>query len=339
VFLGKIRTWAAAVPDGSFLGKVRRRLSRKKWIWDDAKNAYAPNHFKLYWETLTPVADYQRQLMFGKGNRNIQEFFLDIARQYFPDGNIRCCMLGCTETGGPEAYFMKSGLFKKIDVFDIAKGLIERKQEKILREGAGGISYFHVNLNRHLFERSTYEMAFSWGTIHHIENLEHLFKQVQQALAPGGVFIARDFVGPNRIQFTEKQLNLANSLLKCIPDPYRRRVDGSLKNKEVRVSERRSKRYDPSEAVRSSDILSAMKEYFTFDSFRETGGALLHPLLNGIANNFEKDERGKEILEALIEIEKTLTKSKLLPSDYVFFVARPRELADKKTSGICKSPV
>jgi SAM-dependent methyltransferase len=325
VFLDKIRTWAAAIPDGSFLGKVRRRLSRKRWIWDDAKNAYAPNKFKLYWETLTPVADYQRQLMSGKETRNIQEFFLDIVRRYFPDGNIRCCMLGCTEWGGPEAYFMKSGLFKKIDVFDIAKGLIERKRESVLREGTEGINYFHVNLNKHLFEHSAYEMAFSWGTIHHIENLEHLFNQVRQTLAPEGVFIARDFVGPNRIQFTEKQLNLANSLLKCIPDPYRRRADGSLKNKETRVSERRSKRYDPSEAVRSSHIVSAMKKFFIFDSFRETGGALLHPLLNGIASNFEKDERGKEILDALIEIEKTLTKSKLLPSDYVFLIARPKK--------------
>jgi len=235
-------------------------------------------------------------------------------------------MLGCTETGGPETYFMKSSLFQKIDVFDIAKGLIERKQEGIRREGAGGIHYFHTNLNRHLFERSAYDMAFSWGTIHHIENLEHLFQQVQQALAPGGVFIVRDFVGLNRIQFTEKQLNLANSLLKCIPDPYRRKADGSLKNREVCVSERRIKRYDPSEAVRSSHIVPTMKEYFTFDSFCETGGALLHPLLNGIANNFEKDARGKEILDALIEVEKTLTKSKLLPSDYVFLVARPKEV-------------
>ena len=68
-----------------------------------------------------------------------------------------------------------------------------------------------------------------------------------------------------------------------------------------------------------------MKDYFTFDSYCETGGALLSPLLDGIANNYEKDERGKEILHALIEIEKTLTKSKLLPSDYIFLIARPKE--------------
>ena len=325
MFLSTIKRCVAAIQDGSFLGKIRRRLFGNRWIWDDAGNAYAPKKFKLYWETLAPVAEYQRKLMSGGETGNIQEFFLDIARSYFPDGNIRCCMLGCTEWGGPEAYFMKSGLFKKIEVFDIARGLIERKQEGILREGADGIRYFHVNLNKHFFERSTYDMVFSWGTIHHIENLEHLFQQLRQALAPGGVFIARDFVGPNRIQFTEKQLDLANSLLKCIPEPYRRRADGSLKNKEVRVSEHRSKRYDPSEAVRSGHIVRTMKEYFTFDSFRETGGALLHPLLNGIANNFEKDERGKEILDALIELEKTLTKSRLLPSDYVFLIARPKE--------------
>ncbi|MBN2241876.1 MAG: class I SAM-dependent methyltransferase [Acidobacteria bacterium] len=325
MLLGKIRAWAEATPDRSFIGRVRRRLSGNGWIWDDAKSVYAPGNFKLYWETLAAVENYQRLLMSGNRDLKIQQYILDTLRGYFPGGNLRCCMLGCTETGGPETYFMKSGLFTKIDVFDIAEGLIEKKRAQSRGEDFDGIEYCRTNLNRHTFEPSSYDVAYSWGTVHHIENLEHLFSQVRQALIPGGVFILRDFVGPDRIRFTDRQLALANALLECIPASYRRRADGSLKNREVRVSERRSKRYDPSEAVRSSRILTVMKNHFTFDIFRETGGALLHPLLNGIAGNFEKDERGAEILGALVEIETTLTKSGLLPSDYVFLIARPKE--------------
>lgn len=322
---GKIHSLAASIKDRSFLGKVRRYLFGNKWIWNDAQSIYAPNNFKLYWETLVPVAQYQIKQMFGEENLNIHKHILDSIRKYFPIGNLRCCLLGCLETGGPENSFIKSGLFKKIDVFDIAESLIERKKERISREGVQGINYFHTNLNRHIFEPSAYDVVFSWGTIHHIENLEHLFQQIQRALSPGGILIAREYSGPDRLQLTDEQLALANTLLKCIPEHYRRKADGSIKNRENRISESRRKRYDPSEAVRSSRIVSTMKDYFTFDSFCETGGALLHPLLNGIANNFEKDERGKEILDVLIEIEKTLTKSKLLPSDYIFLIARPKE--------------
>ena len=122
VVLGRIRTWAAAIPEGSFLGKVCRRLSGHGSIWDDATRVYAPNNFKLYWETLPRVAGYQTEQITGSRQLNIHEFLLDEMRRYFPDGNIRCCMLGCTETGGPETYFIKSGLFKKIDIFVIRQG-------------------------------------------------------------------------------------------------------------------------------------------------------------------------------------------------------------------------
>jgi len=339
MFLRKISALAAPVNDRSLLGKARRYLFGNKWIWNEASNIYAPKNFKLYWETLDAVAAYQINQMTGNETLNVHKYILDSIRNYLPHGNLRGCFLGCLEAGGPEYSYMKSGLFEKIDVFDIAKDLIERKQEKIRQEGIAGINYFHANLNSHIFEPSAYDLVFSWGTIHHIENLEHLFKQIQQALAPGGILIVREYSGPNRLQFTDEQLILVNALLKCIPDTYRRRQDGSIKNREKRISESRCKRYDPSEAVRSGHVVSTIKDCFTFHSFRETGGALLSPLLNGIANNFEKDDRGKEILAALIEIEKILTKSKLLPSDYIFLIARPKQAMQPEDFSISEQDI
>ena len=65
-----------------------------------------------------------------------------------------------------------------------------------------------------------------------------------------------------------------------------------------------------------------LENYLEIVLFRPTGGTLLLPLLNGIAGNFETDEEGGCLLGALIELEKILINRKLLPSDYVFVVAK-----------------
>ncbi len=56
--------------------------------------------------------------------------------------------------------------------------------------------------------------------------------------------------------------------------------------------------------------------------------SLLHPLLNGIAGNFEKDDRGESILETLIKIENLLIENGLLESDYIFYVAQKKLSTD-----------
>jgi SAM-dependent methyltransferase len=324
VLTSKIRTCLTALRDGNLLEKARGYFSRRKWIWDDARSVYAPDDFKLYWETLLPVADYQRSMITGDRDLDPLQYAVRLVGSRFPGGNLRGCMLGCNE-GMPEIQFLDSGLFESVEVHDIAGGLLEKQRHRIRELGIESIRYIRADLNRHMFEPSVYDVVFSWGTIHHVADLDHLFTQVRRALKPGGMLIARDYVGPSRLQFTDRQLAVANVLLKCIPEKYRRTANGSAKIREVRMSEGHYRRTDPSEAASSQDLLAIMRKRFTFDLFRETGGALLHPLLNGIAGNFEKDGQGMRILESLIEIEKNLTEGGLLPSDYVFLVASPKE--------------
>ncbi|MDF1558234.1 MAG: hypothetical protein P1P80_08690 [ANME-2 cluster archaeon] len=79
---------------------------------------------------------------------------------------------------------------------------------------------------------------------------------------------------------------------------------------------------DPSEAVRSEEILSIIREKLNVIHFANTGGTILNPFLNGIASNFEKDQCGEALLKTVIIFEKILVEKKVIHSDYVVCIAK-----------------
>jgi hypothetical protein len=79
---------------------------------------------------------------------------------------------------------------------------------------------------------------------------------------------------------------------------------------------------DPSEAVRSEDIMAVLHKELEVIYYKNTGGTLLQPVVDGIAANFEIVPGGREVLQELIEMEKKLMAEGAIPSDYMFCVAK-----------------
>jgi hypothetical protein len=48
------------------------------------------------------------------------------------------------------------------------------------------------------------------------------------------------------------------------------------------------------------------------------------PLLNNIASNFEQDPEGEAMLRIVIMLERMLIENNILPSDYVFCMAKKK---------------
>ena len=80
---------------------------------------------------------------------------------------------------------------------------------------------------------------------------------------------------------------------------------------------------DPSEAVRSADILPLLHRYFEIVEYKPLGGAILQFLLANIAGNF-LDELGQQLLQMLFVIEDVLMVSGDLGSDFAYIVASPK---------------
>jgi 2-polyprenyl-3-methyl-5-hydroxy-6-metoxy-1,4-benzoquinol methylase len=81
---------------------------------------------------------------------------------------------------------------------------------------------------------------------------------------------------------------------------------------------------DPSEAVRSGEIVTVLQQYFEIVEMKELGGNILQYLLADIAGNFSKDEQGQLLLKMLMNIEETLLMCGEFTSDFAYIVARPR---------------
>jgi len=81
---------------------------------------------------------------------------------------------------------------------------------------------------------------------------------------------------------------------------------------------------DPSEAVRSDEIVEVLQRDFEIVEEKEWGGNVLQFLLAGIAGNFSnEDPCSQALLRMLISIEETLLQCGEFESDLAYIVARP----------------
>ena len=161
-------------------------------------------------------------------------------------------------------------------------------------------------------------------SLHHIENLEHIFRQIQKALKPNGLFVLNEFVGPNRFQWTKKQVDIANDLLEIIPLKYKHcKIRNEIKKTVYQPTVQSMIETDPSEAVRSEEIIDIVTSIFKIIHRQDYGGTILNILLEGIVCNFmETDENAIALLNMLFYIEKCLIQEKILPSDFTLIVCQ-----------------
>lgn len=80
---------------------------------------------------------------------------------------------------------------------------------------------------------------------------------------------------------------------------------------------------DPSEAVRSAEIMPVLESLFEVIDYRPLGGSILQFLLADIAGNFQ-DEAGEQWLDIFFRLEDALMACGDLPSDFATIVAAPR---------------
>jgi hypothetical protein len=134
----------------------------------------------------------------------------------------------------------------------------------------------------------------------------------------------REFVGPNQLQFTDKQLAIVNRILDALPESLRTSTSGQLSGHVTRPDIAAIVAADPSESIRSGDVMAAAAAGLDLRIVRWTGGSMLHPLLNGIAWNFEREPEGPALLELLIAFDEILIEHGVLASDYCTCVGYKR---------------
>jgi glycosyltransferase involved in cell wall biosynthesis/SAM-dependent methyltransferase len=247
-----------------------------------------------------------------------------VRKALVPNKLGRGLSLGCGE-GCLERHATSLGICEAFDAFDISAQAIAIARAKAAQEGCAHIHYEVRDVNKIQLPPEHYDIAFAGSALHHIASLEHVLDEVHKALKPGCFFIANEFVGPSRFQWTDKQLQIINELLALLPPRYRAdlRRPGQIKSRVDRPTVAQMLLSDPSEAVRSAEIIPLIQQRFEIVQQTDFGGTILHMLLSDIVGNFDPaSEVDATIIRLLCYLEKTLIAEGVLPSDFTLIVAR-----------------
>jgi SAM-dependent methyltransferase len=318
------------------LGRARRRVGRALATPADERNVTAEHWGEeartkvegdewqgLYWQSHALTQRHINRAIAGGADENWVDF---TKRRFFPRRARLALSLGCGY-GVLERHALAVDMAERFDAFDISPEAVEVAREEAERAGYGDrITYEARDLNVIELEQDCYDAVFATQTLHHIEALEHLLDQVRASLTGRGLLVVNEYVGPVRFQFPDERLPLMNQVLLALPETHRRSLrTGEVRNDVVRPNEKEVRRVDPSESVRSDEIMGLIEERFEIVYRADFGGTLLQFVLSDIAGNFDPaDPKDVAMIDLVCLYEKTLIEEGVLPSDFTYAVAKAR---------------
>lgn len=236
--------------------------------------------------------------------------------------------LGCG-LGGFERDALRMNIAERFHANDISPGAIETAKQKAMEMGLSErIDYNVMDLNEGKLPAAKYDVVFGLSSIHHVFQLERLFKEIRQSMKPNALLYLDEYIGSSRFQTAPKVTALINAIRATFPERLLYDLfanDGSSRPSYVVSPVSHFEINDPSEAVRSSEIVATLRMYFDVVEFRPYGGGLLHMLLNGIAGNFdENDEKDVALLNLLTTFEEALEDAGSIGSEFAVIVAKLR---------------
>jgi SAM-dependent methyltransferase len=260
------------------------------------------------WLHEPPVRRYVNQSVTGSEDRWPMDWFAERCATAFRRG----LSLGCGE-GALERDVVGRGICAEILGIDLLEEALERARDLAREAGLQGITYRRADMNRLELDPGAFDVVFFHQSLHHVENLEGCLEAVRRALVPGGTIYLDEYVGPSRDGWDRPMLADAEAAYARLPRSLKRR-------RRIAAPIDRS---DPSEAVRSADILPVFERHFRIVERRDYGGnllALIHPYLRHV---LLAEPRGEEALEMLIDAERELL-ARGVPSYYTVVVGEPQ---------------
>lgn len=228
--------------------------------------------------------------------------------------------------GGAERDSIRQKICLKMTAYDLSPDAVRTAQEQAQLAGYGDqIDYQVADLDNIELPAGIYDLVIAAQSVHHISNLERLTEQIHKCLTSDGILVVNEYVGPSQYQWTDKADALMNELLQILPPEKRRMQDGSLKERVVRPTREQVVAVDPTESVRSEEILPILEQYFEYDYQANFGGTLLQFLLSDIIANFHEDDpMDRALIDILDFFEQTLIREGVIASDFIFAVMKPK---------------
>ena len=300
-------------------------MSDNKKVSDYWGNFHTKERPKLSWLESQEILDYVNTRVTGCKKTSWYKSFFNSDQKY-----NRALIVGCG-AGALERNLLKEGMFKECLGIDISPKSIDLAKDNALKQNLSNINYKVFDLERDDYiALGEFDLIIVTMAAHHIINLRYMFKNLRKILNKrNGLIIINEYIGPNRFWHSDKVLDIINQILRCLDSSYKRNylIDGkTLRNEYIRTPLEHFLKHDPSEAVRSEDILKYFSQYFNIIEQKNYGGQINHMLLTGIIQNFKDTKEDNQILKLLMVFEELLEKYNVIQSDFSFIKAKPKKI-------------
>lgn len=197
--------------------------------------------------------------------------------------------------------------------------------ENLLDEKKAGIECWQMDLNTDPLPRGPFDVVACDNSLNNLRAIKHIGNEIEKVIDRSGLFLAREYVGPNNLQFTESQMSFVNALLMSLPKRYHQNP-GATSTADTSAAPGFFATHPQSsnKAIRSEDIEKMIHFHFRIMEEIHLGGTILAPLLVNIYEHFNTDDKEVlKLLDSLLDIEMRLIDGGLLKCDYKAFICRP----------------
>lgn len=222
--------------------------------------------------------------------------------------------IGCG-SAHKELLLSRLGLVESWDLFDLSDTAIEQGRQAIDKHGLDQSRFRFHNVDPFgsgWHPDALYDLVQWDNSLHHMFDADLAVRTSVEVLAPGGVFVMDDYIGPTYMQISEEVYAFADGVRACLPEQYLTHPDDPTRLLTVeapRIPKEQFLRTDPSEMADSGNILSSVRRHMPDATVTPAGGAVYFLALRGLFGNFDPDnETDESLLAELLELDATYNR-------------------------------
>ncbi|HEY6131607.1 MAG TPA: class I SAM-dependent methyltransferase, partial [Halioglobus sp.] len=213
-------------------------------------------------------------------------------------------------SGRAERMALGQGICTSFHGIDVAEDAIQEAR-KMAAQVNLDITYECGDLNAIRLEPASFDLVVTQNCLHHVLQLEHLAAEIHKTLTPNGVLWIHDYVGETQFQYSDKRLEIANAVLKLLPEKLRTdRVNGSIITSVNRPIP--GEMPSPFEAIRSAEIMPVFLKHFDILEKHENGGIMRLVIPLGAKGDYIENEDTRALFELLFYLDETLIREGIL---------------------------
>jgi SAM-dependent methyltransferase len=247
-------------------------------------------------------------------------WWMDHLKRTYATAPFRRALVPGCGNGWAERDLYDRGIAEHFDAFDASPEYLKVAEEK---RGSRSVAY-SLKTFEEFAPVGTYDLIVNVAALHHVRYLYRMIHLLAGALAPGGLFVHWEYVGPSRNQYSDHHLATMRAVNEALPPRFRTRHP-------LRHDLSAFLRGDPTEAIHAADIVDALGDEFEFLEHKVLGGGIAYQILwNNLAEFRKDDPEARATLDWLLRLDASMTDTGLVPPLFAFIVGRRRVKPDWK---------